>query len=67
LYSQLKWAGAGGFKPTKELLDDLEEDIEALESEFGAMIRADEFRHLPVWFGAGTDRRRRPVACPDPA
>jgi len=32
LKDQLKWSGASGFKPTKELLDDLEEDVEALES-----------------------------------
>lgn len=33
LKDQLKWSATTGFKPTKELLDDLEEDVEALESE----------------------------------
>ena len=33
LKEQLKWAGGNGFVPTKELLHDLEEDVEALESE----------------------------------
>lgn len=32
LKEQLRWAGEGGYKPTKELLSDLEEDVEALES-----------------------------------
>jgi len=34
LTDQLKWSATTGFKPTKELLDDLEEDVEALESEY---------------------------------
>ena len=34
LRDQLKWSGANGFKPTEELLHDLGEDVEALESEF---------------------------------
>jgi len=33
LKEQLKWTGNSGFVPTKELLHDLEEDVEALESE----------------------------------
>lgn len=32
LKEQLKWAGEGGFKPSPELLSDLEDDVEALES-----------------------------------
>ena len=32
LKDQLKWSAATGFKPTRELLEDLEEDVEALES-----------------------------------
>jgi signal transduction histidine kinase/FixJ family two-component response regulator len=32
LKEQLKWTGGNGFMPTKELLHDLEEDVEALES-----------------------------------
>ena len=32
LKGQLKWSGNLGFKPSKELRDDLEEDVEALES-----------------------------------
>lgn len=34
LKEQLRFAGDGGFKPTPALLADLEEDVEALESEF---------------------------------
>ncbi|ORY23447.1 hypothetical protein BCR39DRAFT_349936 [Naematelia encephala] len=33
LKDQLRWSAQVGFKPTQELLDDLEEDVEALESE----------------------------------
>lgn len=61
LKEQLKWSKDVGFKPTKELLLDLEEDVEALESE-QTFERADD-RYLPMWFGTGTNRRRRPLAC----
>ncbi|ORX36287.1 hypothetical protein BD324DRAFT_628177 [Kockovaella imperatae] len=32
LRDQLQWSGQNGFRPTKELLEDLAEDVEALES-----------------------------------
>jgi signal transduction histidine kinase/DNA-binding NarL/FixJ family response regulator len=37
LFEQLKLTQAVGFRPTKELLSDLAEDIEALESEFNVV------------------------------
>lgn len=39
LKEQLRWAGEGGYKPTQELLQDLEEDVEALESESRVELR----------------------------
>ena len=38
LKDQLKWSGSNGFWPTAELLEDLEEDVEALESEFEKLV-----------------------------
>jgi signal transduction histidine kinase/DNA-binding NarL/FixJ family response regulator len=65
LTDHLKWAGAAGFKPTKELLADLDEDIEALESMTNPSRSAD-IRHLPMWSRTGTHRRGRPLSRPDP-
>ena len=38
LKDQLNWSGQRGFKPTKELLEDLEDDVEALESESSIVV-----------------------------
>jgi signal transduction histidine kinase len=48
LFEQLKLSQAVGFKPSKELLSDLAEDIEALESKAHAVTITD-VRYLPVW------------------
>lgn len=65
LTEQLRWASETGFKPSPELLLDLAEDIEALESASQSSAPTD-IRYLPMWSGAGTDCRRCLVAGQDP-
>lgn len=66
LNDSLKFASTmkTGFVPTPELLADIAEDIEALESE-SSLSSTD--RYLPVWSGARTYRRGCPLARSDSA
>ena len=66
LKDQLKWSGSNGFKPTAGLLEDLEEDVEALESEFETRMSLN-IRYLSMWSSPGADCRRHSVSCTNSA
>lgn len=66
LREQLRFSGDRGFHPTPSLLDDLEEDVEALDSEL-SMSATLTHRHLPVWSCAGAHCRRHSLPRQYPA
>jgi len=64
LKDQLNWSGSNGFKPTAELLADLEEDVEALES--GLCLGDDaDVRYISMRSRAGANSRGCVISCPD--
>ena len=70
LKDQLRWsASAGhGFKASPELLDDLNEDVDALDSESSAEYDHDtDHRHLSMWSRARTYCRGCVVSSTHPA